>query len=122
MQKIKDFLRNRPALNIRALEQEVGMPQNTLSNLMSDKVNKAFPDKWIWPLCETLCRYGLELNGQRFTYDPNVHCFFVETVIPDREPETVEVPGVFGGIHFEYLVPMYRDVINDDFELKNYLQ
>lgn len=99
MKEIINFLRSRPSLKIRSLEQEVGMPINTLSNLMSEAVDKPFPEKWVEPLIQTLRRYGYgqdELvevlrdlhdiqNGPPLTADPDEYAAVMVRVIEALE-------------------------------------
>jgi len=116
MKKIITFLKARPAINVRALEREAGIPKNTLSNAVSGVLGKVFPEKHTWALVRALCAYGLELNGQRFTYDETTDIFFIES------PTGEEVKSEDKGDHFVYFVPVYRDIVSDEIELKEYLK
>lgn len=117
MKPILTFLKSRPAIAIKLIEEEAGLPRNTLANLVNGS-RKTFPDGHVWPLCRTLCRYGLELNGWVFTYDENTGVFFIESRL-DKEPEIIEHEE---GRWFEYKVSMSRSIIGDEYELLDFIK
>ena len=121
IEKIVQFVKDRPALKVSAIEKEAGLWKNALANMINGAPGRSFPDKLIWPLCETLCRYGLEIDGWRFVYNSEIHSFFIEKPI-DKEPEIIEHNGEKGGVWFEYRVSVNRELLSDEFELLDFLK
>lgn len=119
MQKLIDFINNRPALKASILEAEAGIPKRGLWNAL--KGHQGLSTKHAWRLCIVLCEYGLVLDGWLFRYDEDLNNFFVEREIEDRDPEVKEIPTDHG-TYFEYFVPMYRDVIDSPVELISFFK
>lgn len=119
-QPILEFLSSRPALSIRALAKACNFnPNQWYDFIAGHKPN--FPDQHTWALACELCRYGLEIDGWRFTYDAETGSLFIEK--PVGEPAEVIEHENEGGTRsrFEYRVPMSRDVITGPADLAGFL-
>jgi len=72
-EKILEYIRSRPALNVTALANEAGMDRATLASALSEKVKRDLPEKWVEPLEEVLRQYGYEqenlVNALRDLHD-----------------------------------------------------
>lgn len=118
MQKLVDFIKNRPALKASTLEAEAGIPKRALWNAL--RGHQGLSTKHAWRLCEILCQYGLEIDGWKFNLDNDINAFIVEKKIEDRESEVKEIEDGTR-THYEYHVPMYRHIIGDEPELIDWL-
>lgn len=114
MRKLIEFINSRPALKASTLEAKAGIPKRGLWNAL--KGHQGLSTKHAWNLCIVLSDYGLTLQGWRFRYDKKLNNFFIETEIEGADPVVKEIEAD-QGTHFEYYVPMYRDVIDSEFEL-----
>jgi hypothetical protein len=107
MKRLFEFLQARPAIAIRSLENETGMPKNTLANAI--KGHSVLPEKWIWPLCTVLQRYGLELDGWIITVDEEAPVFFGRCFTEPYEQTEKEIKHDVG-ISFEYWIKHQKTI------------
>lgn len=114
IEQIANFLRDRPAISISAIEREAELPKNTVHNYVNG-ARGTWPMRHTWPLTIVLCQYGFEAHGWRFTYDEAIDTFFIERRL-DKEAEVIEHEEN-GRSWFEYLVPVERHMISDPFDL-----
>lgn len=114
MKKLLDFIKARPALKASVLEAEAGIPKRGLWKALNG--HQPISTGHAWSICVVLCDYGLILDGWRFRYDKDPNSFFIEAEIEGVELEVKEIETDYG-THFEYHVPMYRDVIDSPVEL-----
>ena len=74
MQRIVNWIKERPALSVRTIEDAAGMPRNSLANAVNDL--RPLPKKWILPLVHVLSQYGLEIDGWKLTAPPGLPFVF----------------------------------------------
>lgn len=115
--KFSDFLKKiAPVTNVTGVEKTAGIPRRSLHKYLAYLEGKNGGQNLAWEhvpsIVRALCAvYGcLEIDGWRITCDGAA--FFVERQI-DREPDVIEVDGVF-----EYTIQVYRDVYGE-FDLFN---
>lgn len=58
--KIKKFFKERPAISVAAIERESGMPETSLSAVVSG--NRKIPEKYKEKLMTVLNKYGLKTD------------------------------------------------------------
>jgi len=112
MNWIKEYFKNHPALSVSGIEAEAGIPARTLHNFLNES-KPTFPSKHLVKLIKTLSRYGFNYEGWSFQYDPSDNTFIAEKRIPGREATSEEITN-YPDAHFEYQVPMYRELIFAD--------
>lgn len=102
--KLIEFIKSHPALKSSKIESLAGMPSRTIHNALQG--TQSLPKKWIYPLCQVLENYGLEIDGWVITCDPEALIFLGEKKIPGREAIPIEiVPG-----QFEYTQSIYKAI------------
>jgi len=71
MQKLQEWILDRPALNWTKLEQEAQLPARTIHNWLG-ATQRPISWKHVPSLCAVLCQYGLTINGYRLTFEDGV--------------------------------------------------
>lgn len=121
MQKLTTYLQSiQSIINLSELERLAGCPGKTIHNAVAG--HQPLPKKWAGPIIRVLCGFfgNITVAGQTISVDEVPTIYFVSMPIPEREIESKEV-SEGTSVHFEYLVPQYRDVC-DEFDLiTNYL-
>ena len=112
MNWIKDYFNRNNCISVSAVEVEAEMPARTLHNYLNGSRDK-FPSKHLPGLLRVLSQYGLIHDGWSFLYDSSDRTFICEKRIYGKSIESVEVEEE-GRSHFEYLVPMYREILQAD--------
>ena len=114
------LLSMRPIINARGVEVAAGLPKNTLGKhyrWVDEKPNgqpchqKHFP-----AIVRVLCSvFGtVEIDEWRITCETDGMAIFATKYIPDKEPEVIEINGMF-----EYRQPEWR-CLYDDFDFSAY--
>lgn len=114
MKKLIKILEN-PLINITALERRIGCPDGTIRQALAPSSPKGLPAKWVFPIVKELAAAGFMIDGWRFKFDEDTHCFIVSADL-GKEPEVVD-----HGSWFEYKVSQSRDIL-DGWDLLNFLK
>ncbi len=106
--QIVEFLKSRPLISIKGLEEKVGMPPTTIAKAVEN--TRFIPEKHLFSVIWELSYYGFQLDGSRIEADEETGTLFFLKFVENIE--TIEDDNSFAYIvkEYRYMATNYTDL------------